>query len=147
MFLLHRLEFSSVNDLLQQHYKSQMYSDELNTYRIRVRRRKLWEDGCEELSCDFDVKKHLRVKFINEKGADGGGPRHEFFFRMIGEMAKQNILFEGPDGCRTPTHNLLALRQNKFFLMGKIVALSILNGGPAPKFFLSIYKNIFFMGI
>lgn len=54
---------------------------------------------------------------------------------MIGEMAKQNMLFEGPDGCRTPTHNLLALRQNKFFLMGKIVALSILNGGPAPKFF------------
>lgn len=80
MFLLHRLEFSSVNDLLQQHYKSQMYSDELNTYRIRVRRRKLWEDGCEELSRDFDVKKHLRVKFIGEKGADGGGPRREFFF-------------------------------------------------------------------
>lgn len=63
-----------------------MYSDELNTYRIRVHRRKLWEDGCEELSRDFDVKKHLRAKFISEKGADGDGPRREFFFRMIGEM-------------------------------------------------------------
>ena len=58
------------------------------------------------LSRDFDVRKRLQIKFIGEKQADGGGPRREFFFCMIEEMTK---LFEGPDGCRTPTHNLLAL--------------------------------------
>lgn len=106
----------------------------------------MWEDGCEELGHTFDVKKHLRVKFIGEKGADGGGPRREFFFRMIEEMGKQNMLFEGPDECRTPKHNLLALRQNKFYLMGKIVALSVLNGGPAPKFFPKYIKEYLFYG-
>ena len=34
------------------------------------------------------------------------------FFRTVEEMSKQNVLFEGPDECRTPKHNLLALRQN-----------------------------------
>ena len=108
-----------------------MYPDQLNSYRIRVGRRKLWEDGCEELGRDFDVKKHLRVKFIGERGADGGGPRR-VLFRMIEEMSKQNIIFEGSDGHRIPKHNLLVLREKKFYLIGKIIALS---GGPAPKFF------------
>lgn len=122
-----------------------MYPYQLNAYRIRVRRRKLWEDGCEEISRDFDVKKHLRVKFIGERGADGGGPRRELFFRMIEEMGKQNILFEGPDECRTLKHNLLALRQ-KFYLVGKIIALSVLNGGPAPKFFPKHIKEYLIYG-
>ena len=51
-----------------------MYSNQMDTYCIRIRRQKLWEDGCEELGRDFDVKRHLRVNFIGEKGADGGGP-------------------------------------------------------------------------
>ena len=55
-----------------------MHFDLMNTYRIRVRRRKLWDDSCEELHRDFDVKKHFRVKFVGEKGADGGGPRRVF---------------------------------------------------------------------
>ena len=50
---------TSVDDILQQHRESNLYSHQLNTYRIRVRRQKLWEDGCEELGRDFDVKKHL----------------------------------------------------------------------------------------
>ena len=123
-----------------------MYSDLLNTYRIRVRRRSLWEDGCDELSRDFDVKKHLRVKFIGEKGADGGGPRRELFFRMVEEMSKQSMLFEGPDELRTPKHNLMALRQKKYHLIGKIIVLSILNGGPAPKFFPKHILEYLFLG-
>lgn len=92
------------------------------------------------------MKKHLRVKFVGERGADGGGPRREFFFRMVEEMGKQIMLFEGPDGCRTLKHNLLALRQNHFYLIGKIVALSILNGGPAPKFFPKHIKEYLIYG-
>ena len=50
-------------------------------------------------------------------------------------MGKRNMLFEGPVECRIPKHSLLAVREKKFYLMGKILALSVLNGGPAPKFF------------
>ena len=65
---------------------------------------------------------------------------------MIEEMGKQNVLFEGPDECRTPKHNLLALRQNMFYLMGKFVALSVRSGGPAPKFFPKYIKEYLFYG-
>ena len=79
-------------------------------------------------------------------GADGGGPRREFFFRMIEEMGKQNMLFEGPDECRIPKHNLLALQGKKFYLIGKIIALSVLHGGPAPKFFAQHILEYLFYG-
>ena len=132
---LHPRSELSVDALLMEHKEENMHRDPMKSYCIRVRRRRLWEDGCEELRRDFDVKRHLRVKFIGEKGADGGGPRREFFFRMIDAMGRQNMLFEGPENCRSPTHNFMALRAKDYYLLGKIIVLSILSGGPAPKFF------------
>jgi hypothetical protein len=61
------------------HKEENMHLDLMKTYCVCVRRRRLWKDGCEELRRDVDVKRHLRVKFIGEKGADGGGSRREFF--------------------------------------------------------------------
>ena len=57
----------------------------------------------------MNFAKHLKVKFIGEKGEDGGGPKQEFFFRMIEAMSKQHMLFDGPEESRTPKHNLMAL--------------------------------------
>ena len=50
-------------------------------------------------------------------------------------MGNQHMLLEGPKGSCTPKHNLMALQSKQFYLIGKIIALSVLNGGPAPKFF------------
>lgn len=97
-----------------------------------VRRRKLWDDGCEELRRNFDVRKHLKVKFIGEKGEDRGGPKRDFFFQIMEAMGNQHMR---PKGSCTPKHNLMALQSKQFYLIGKIIALSVLNGGPAPKFF------------
>ena len=78
MYLHSRLALS-IDALLMEHKEKNMHHDLMKSYCIRIRRQRLWEDGCEELRRDFDVKRHLRVKFIGEQGADGGGPRREFF--------------------------------------------------------------------
>lgn len=50
------------------------------------------------------------------------------------EIGKDTSLFCGPEGRRTPTHNLLALQRNEYFFVGKCIALSISYGGPGPHF-------------
>ena len=49
-------------------------------------------------------------------------------------MGKQNMLSEGPENYRAPTHNFMALRGKDYYFIEKIIVLSILSGGPAPKF-------------
>jgi hypothetical protein len=64
---------------------------------------------------------------------------------MIDAMGKQNMLSEGPENCRAPTHNFMALRGKVYYLIGKIIVLSILSGGPAPKFFSKpVVKYLFY---
>ena len=67
------LVFRSLSAILAEHCEKYLAIDKFNTYRIRVHRRKLWDVGCEELRCNFDVRKHLKVN--GEKGEDGGGPK------------------------------------------------------------------------
>ena len=55
------------------------------------------------------VMNFTTVKKHGEKGEDGGGPKREFFFRMIEAMSKQHMLFDGPEESLTPKHNLMAL--------------------------------------
>lgn len=75
----------------------------------------------------------MRITFIGEAGIDAGGPCQEFFRLVINEMMMNNSFFQGPDHARMPLHNITELKKSSFKVIGEIIALSIVHGGPGPQ--------------
>lgn len=46
------------------------------------------------------------------------------------QLTETMTLFEGRIGHITFTHNIIAVEENKFFLAGRLVGMSITHGGP-----------------
>ena len=74
----------------------------------------------------------LRVVFFHEQAVDEGGPRREFFSLAFRELFKQSGLFTGYPGNVIPLHNVQAVECNKFYNVGKLIAMSLVQGGEAP---------------
>ena len=112
-----------------EHKEENVHLDLMKSYCIRVRRRRLWEDGCEELRRGFDIKRNLRVKFIGEKGADG--PRREIFSEGLMQWASRICFLKGP---RIVVLQHIISWRSEEKITTLLIVLSILSGGPAPKF-------------
>ena len=79
----------------------------------------------------FNVSKMLKVRFISEQAQDEGGPRREFF-RHLMKTALQHPMFIGWPDHVIPVHNINAVAENKYYLVGKIIATSLVQGGEPP---------------
>ncbi|XP_028413666.1 G2/M phase-specific E3 ubiquitin-protein ligase-like [Dendronephthya gigantea] len=92
----------------------------------------------------FDFTKPLKVTFEGEPAIDGGGPKREFFTVALRSLLSPSAtprLFEGRNDRFLPMHNTDALRANLFKVAGRMVASSILQGGPGfPHFPMSVYS-------
>ena len=120
-----------VQHLLQQHFTRVIRVDEYQ--RIIIRRQFLLQDATKQLQRgSFDVSKLLRVEFIGEAAIDTEGPRREFLQLLLVELFSKSGLFEGYPGSVTPTHNVLALSSDMYTIAGKIIAIGIIQGAPAP---------------
>ena len=86
------------------------------------------------------------MTFVGESAVDDGGPRREYFRLVLAEMMKQSHLLAGPPSCKVPQHNALALRNGEFYLIGSIIVLSLMQGGPAPTFFAPSVVEYLFRG-
>ncbi|XP_037548507.1 G2/M phase-specific E3 ubiquitin-protein ligase, partial [Nematolebias whitei] len=80
----------------------------------------------------------MNVKFSddfgkNEEAVDLGGPRREFLRILIDALA-MSPMFEGPDESKNLAMNSTALREDKYFMAGRAIAVSLVHGGPAPRF-------------
>ena len=124
----------SVSDLLSQHKQKVISKDVDLCHRFRIRRKKLFEDAIREFRRGFPMNGSIKVTFIGEPAVDTGGPLREFLHLLLKEIAGNNTLFEGEQG-RSPSPNLVEVDKNTFVHVGKIVALSLVHGGPAPSFF------------
>lgn len=93
--------------VLMEHRK-QVLGEEF--FRITARRGHLYDDTIECLQLGFDERKHIRVIFFNEPAVDDGGPRREFFMSLLGEVANNGSLFDGPPNRRVVRHNVTALQ-------------------------------------
>ena len=80
--------------------------------------------------CLFNVARGIRVKLIGESGVDGGGPRREFYRLLVEAVCSTSGLLEGSDRKKIPLHNCPALKAKKFFLLGVMAGMSMLDGGP-----------------
>ncbi|XP_076853469.1 G2/M phase-specific E3 ubiquitin-protein ligase-like [Brachyhypopomus gauderio] len=73
-----------------------------------------------------------------EEGLDTGGPRREFLTLLTSHLRNRPI-FDGPSENRYLVYNSRAAREDEYFLAGKMIAVSIVHGGPAPHF---LSKNL-----
>ncbi|XP_068697998.1 uncharacterized protein [Montipora foliosa] len=83
----------------------------------------------------LDLTKPLNVNFVGEHGADVGGPTKEYFHEAISILSKvdtpYNIQpFGGQDGHLLPLYGVDAISSGCFETAGKLVAHSVLHGGP-----------------
>ena len=102
---------------------------------IIVRRKHLLKDAMKAFSKPkFEVSKYLRVRFIGESAQDEGGPRREFF-RLLMPLIGQSQLFTGWPENVVPVHNVISLSLNEYYLVGKMLTTSVIQGGQPPVFF------------
>ena len=76
----------------------------------------------------FTFFRQLLVNFSGEDSVDGGGPKREFF-RLLMRSVKEMGILEG----HWFSHDISLLKDNKYALAGKLIAWSMLQGGPGPR--------------
>ncbi|RVE73096.1 hypothetical protein OJAV_G00046220 [Oryzias javanicus] len=88
----------------------------------------------------YDPCNTMSVRFsddmgVHEEAVDLGGPRREFL-RLLIEALPQSQMFEGQDGRMNLALDSAALREDRYFIAGRAIAVSLVHGGP-PAGFLS----------
>ncbi|KAM4528196.1 G2/M phase-specific E3 ubiquitin-protein ligase [Odontesthes bonariensis] len=86
----------------------------------------------------FDPTHRICVRFSDDKGTteeavDLGGPRREFL-RLLTEALAQSEMFEGTEGNLNLALDASAVREDRYFITGKAIAVSLVHGGPSPNF-------------
>ena len=75
--------------------------------------------------------------FFGEQAVDEGGPTREFFCLVLRDVFSRSGLFTGYPDHVVPVHNVEPLENNKFFIVGIMIATSLVQGGESP----SSYAN------
>nr|XP_024659365.1 G2/M phase-specific E3 ubiquitin-protein ligase-like [Maylandia zebra] len=107
--------------------------------RFNISRANVWDGavrGFRRLS--YSETNDMLVKFtddsgILEEGLDAGGPKREFLSLLMKHM-KDRPIFDGPKGRRFLVYNAKAVREDEYYLAGKMIAVSVVHGGPGPHF-------------
>ena len=91
----------------------------------------MWEDSLRFFKRNSEpIEKQLMVNFIGEQASDDGGPRREYLMLLINCIANETGLLDGSDGHKIFTLNPLLLQTNTYYEAGRMVAVSIQQGGP-----------------
>ncbi len=143
--LLYPASALSLKELLRNHRFEYLHAG-VEEVQVRVHSKHIWKDGITDLSRSFDLKKHIEVKFVGEKAVDGGGPQRDFFTHLMAALNHQNALLDGPADNRVLQHNSTALDKDSYFHIGKIIAMSVIHGGPAPNFLAQPVLDYLFHG-
>ena len=63
------------------------------------------------------------------------GPGESFFRLVLSAATSDPLIFSGPHNGRYPVHSTSALLEKKYQYVGKLIAISIVQGGPGPSCF------------
>ena len=98
-----------------------------NWQRITVKRCHIWNDANHVLhQPSFDHKVGLNINFIGQQTHDT---------REIVALRKNCSLLSGQESKRILAHNVTALQQKEYLLVGCCITLALVYGGGAPHFF------------
>ena len=102
--------------------------------RLTINRNSIFEDSIAYFKMrNFDYTARIKVTFEGEPAVDGGGPVREFFTILMRQLLSSSShvgLFEGTNSHFLPLHNTDALRSNLFKVAARMVAASVIHGGP-----------------
>ena len=76
-----------------------------------------------------NVSKKLKVVFVGESSVDSGGPRRELFQLLMKEAFTKSGIFAGWPNNVVPSHNVEAVAINKYYIVGKMIATSLVQSG------------------
>ena len=127
-----------IKHVIQQHQAKVILSeDDEDVQPLRVRRSHVFSDALRQFSKEsFVVDKMLKVQFIGEASVDYGGPRRELFHLLMHEIFK-SPLFAGFPSNVVPVHNIKAVSNNTYLVVGKMISTCIIQGGEVPACFAS----------
>ncbi|XP_067267092.1 G2/M phase-specific E3 ubiquitin-protein ligase-like [Chanodichthys erythropterus] len=86
----------------------------------------------------FNPSHSISVKFSDDMGQDEeavdlGGPRREFL-KLLMEALLLSPIFEGQEHQQNLALDSTALREDRYFIAGLAIAVSLVHGGPSPGF-------------
>ncbi|XP_060685008.1 G2/M phase-specific E3 ubiquitin-protein ligase isoform X1 [Hemiscyllium ocellatum] len=108
--------------------------------RISVDRTNVWEGALREMRRKtFSPSSTICIQFSNDArksqvAIDLGNPCYEFFCLLMHHLAN-SLLFEGSATSKNMTLNSRALRCDWYYEAGRMIAISLVHGGPSPNFF------------
>ncbi|XP_039592504.1 G2/M phase-specific E3 ubiquitin-protein ligase-like [Polypterus senegalus] len=113
--------------------------------RFNINRADIWDGALRGFKCSsFDPAHTSLVKFSGntgymESGIDTGGPKREFL-ELLMQHLKNRTLFEGRETEKYLTCDSAAFDNDEYFIIGRMIAVSMVYGGPGPQF---LSKNLF----
>ncbi|XP_023154350.2 uncharacterized protein LOC111588293 isoform X1 [Amphiprion ocellaris] len=113
--------------------------DHKNVCRFNISRANVWDGAVRGFKrTTYSETYDMLVRFTDdagvfEEGIDTGGPRREFLTLLMKHL-KDRPIFDGPEGHRFLVYNANAVREDEYFMAGKMIAVSIVHGGPGPHF-------------
>ncbi|XP_074548313.1 G2/M phase-specific E3 ubiquitin-protein ligase [Halichoeres trimaculatus] len=99
---------------------------------------------------DFDPTHTLTVSFRNDQATvfpsslqDSDATR-QYFLKLLVQQIQDSVVFEGPEGSKNLALDSRALRDDVYFDVGCLLALSLVHGGPSVGFFSpALYQCLF----
>ncbi|XP_069805526.1 G2/M phase-specific E3 ubiquitin-protein ligase [Dendropsophus ebraccatus] len=119
-----------ISDILQE-LKSQINNSK---FTAKVQHKSLWSSSlrCFRMRC-FSPYNSLQITYTNEqlKTSDLSPP---CYFKLLFDVIQNSNMFEGAER-KNLSLNMDALEKDLYYEAGRMVALALVHGGPAPSFF------------
>ncbi|XP_076850020.1 uncharacterized protein LOC143498984 isoform X2 [Brachyhypopomus gauderio] len=105
-----------------------------STLIVVARRRRILHSAITALNKGyFDWHKCPQIEFVGEMADDFGGPTREFFRLLMADVQSTLGIFEEQPGNLFFSYDQAALEKGKYYTGGKLIAWSLLHGGPSIK--------------
>ncbi|XP_032045066.1 G2/M phase-specific E3 ubiquitin-protein ligase [Aythya fuligula] len=137
-----RREVSSILKELKQQINTK-------TTRLNINTENIWNTALKGFrQRNFKPTNTIEVKFTNCKNrlkTDTSTESKHLFFQLLMGHLQNSSLFEG-SSAKNLSLDLQALKENLYFEAGKMIAVSLVHGGPSPGFFSKILFNCLVYG-
>ncbi|XP_014834669.1 PREDICTED: G2/M phase-specific E3 ubiquitin-protein ligase-like isoform X1 [Poecilia mexicana] len=107
--------------------------------RFNINRANVWDGALRGFKrASFNPFNEIFVKFTDdegqaEDGVDNGGPKREFLSLLMNCLRTRRV-FDGPEERKFITFDSEAAKNDEYFLVGRMIATSVVHGGPGPQF-------------
>ncbi|XP_070577462.1 G2/M phase-specific E3 ubiquitin-protein ligase-like isoform X3 [Ptychodera flava] len=144
-------DHATVQSLLEELGTKIRYTDEACCY-FNISRNHFWEGAMRGFKRkSYSPYNRMKVKFTDDIGqdegaVDTGGPKREFL-RLLMRHLKDSLIFEGHPHAKVLSVRKKAMDEDLYYIAGRMIAVSLVHGGPGPQFFWCALYNTLVFGV